>query len=72
MKLVPLRTDLDLSYILLTVSKLTFHINQISTYNLYEDETKIIFKNIEFHKEFDNNLFTFDIPKDADILSYDE
>lgn len=72
LRLIPENTDLDLSYILLTVSKITYTINQISTYNSYEDETKIIFKEVKFSKESDNKMFKFKIPKDADILSYEE
>ena len=72
LRLIPEKSDLDLSYILITISLKTYYVTQISTYNSYEDETKIMFKNIVFSNGSDKNIFKFNIPEDADILSYDE
>jgi len=71
-KLLPHEDVFDLSYIYLNISKKTFNIEQIISYNSYGDETKIILHNIEFQKSIDNSMFHFVIPKGVDILEFGE
>lgn len=71
LKLVPKEKMFDISLIYLSISINTFDIVQITTYNLYDDETKIYLKNIEFKKHIDDSMFHFEIPEGADILQLD-
>ncbi|MEA3427914.1 MAG: outer membrane lipoprotein carrier protein LolA, partial [Thermodesulfobacteriota bacterium] len=50
LKLTPKEKAFDISLIYLSISINTFDIVQITTYNSYNDETKIYLKNIEFKK----------------------
>lgn len=72
LKLVPKEKTFDISLIYLSISTNTFDIVQITTYNSYNDETKIYLKNIEFKKHIDDSMFRFEIPEGADILQLDE
>ena len=71
LKLTPKEKAFDISLIYLSISINTFDIVQITTYNLYNDETKIYLKNIEFKKHIDDSMFYFEIPEGADILQLD-
>jgi len=71
LKLIPKEKIFDISLIYLSISINTFDIVQIITYNLYNDETKIYLKNIEFKKHIDDSMFHFEIPEGADILQLD-
>ena len=71
LKLIPKEKAFDISMIYLSISINTFDIVQIRTYNLYNDETKIYLKNIEFKKHIDDSMFYFEIPEGADILQFD-
>ncbi|MFV9645024.1 MAG: LolA family protein [Desulfobacterales bacterium] len=71
LKLTPKEKAFDISLIYLSISINTFDIVQITTYNLYDDETKIYLKNIEFKKHIDDSMFYFEIPEGADILQLD-
>ena len=71
LKLTPMGKAFDISLIYLSISITTFDIVQITTYNLYNDETKIYLKNIEFKKHIDDSMFFFEIPEGADILQLD-
>lgn len=72
LKLIPKEKTFDISMIYLSISVNTFDIIQITTYNSYNDETKIYLKNIEFEKHIDGSMFHFEIPEGADILQLDE
>jgi len=71
LKLVPKEKTFDISLIYLSISINTFDVVQITTYNSYNDETKIYLKNIEFKKHIDDSMFHFEIPEGADILQLD-
>lgn len=72
LKLVPLKANLDIAYVLLFVSGESFEIQEIKTCNSYGDITRIIFKNIVFKDHLGNDRFAFSIPPEADIISMDE
>ncbi len=71
LKLWPKEQNLDLSVIYLLISKHTFDVNSVVTYNSYGDETIIEFGDPEFKKDVADSLFRFEIPDGADILSLD-
>ena len=72
LKLVPLKKNWDLARIHLLVSKRTFQIFQVYTYNAYDDATRIEFTNVRFNEHLADTLFTFVIPDDADVLKLDQ
>ena len=71
LRLIPKGKVFDISLIYLSISINIFDIVQITTYNLYNDETKIYLENIEFKKHIDDSMFYFEIPEGADILQLD-
>jgi outer membrane lipoprotein carrier protein len=71
LKLWPKEQNLDLAVIYLLISKHTFDVTRVVTYNSYGDETIIEFGAPEFKKDVDDSLFRFEIPDGADILSLD-
>ena len=72
LQLIPRKKNWDLARIHLLVSKETFYIFQVYTYNAYDDATRIEFQNLQFDSRFDDRLFTFTIPKGIDVLKLDE
>jgi outer membrane lipoprotein carrier protein len=72
LKLKPIEKTLDISDIHISVSKKTFNIVRIATYNFYGDETRFEFLNTEFNLQLDDSLFSFKIPEGADVLQIDE
>jgi outer membrane lipoprotein carrier protein len=72
LKLIPRKKNWDLARIHLLVSKKTFYIFQVYTYNAYDDATRIEFLNLQFDTRFDDGLFTFTIPEGIDVLKLDE
>jgi outer membrane lipoprotein carrier protein len=72
LKLVPIEKTIDVEYILLYVSKATHMVQQVATYNTYGDETLIDLVNSRFDQVPDLSLFTFTIPKGADVVTMDE
>ena len=72
LKLIPVETNWDIAYVRLLVSRTTFRIAQVFTYNAYEDVTRIELVNPQFNESFDNAFFTFEIPKGVDVLRLDE
>jgi outer membrane lipoprotein carrier protein len=72
LKLLPREKTFDVSVIYLFVSTKTFEVVKIVTYNSYEDETRIEFKNIEFKQKLDESLFNFNIPQGIEVLHLDE
>jgi outer membrane lipoprotein carrier protein len=72
LKLIPREASLELTAIYLWVSKETFDVVQISTFNSYEDETRIIMKNIRFLDTLEDSLFRFKAPPRTDVQYLDE
>jgi outer membrane lipoprotein carrier protein len=72
LKLIPREKNWDLARVHLLVSKESFYIYQVYTYNAYDDATRIEFLNLQFGARFDDDLFTFVIPKGVDVLKLDE
>ena len=72
LKLVPLEKNWDIAYVHLLVSRATFHIAQVFTYNAYDDVTRIELVDPQFNESFDNAFFTFKIPQAVDVLQLDD
>ena len=72
LKLKPLEETLDVTDILLSVSKKTFTVLRIVTYNPYGDENRIELINHQFDIKLDESLFSFKIPPGADVLQLGE
>jgi outer membrane lipoprotein carrier protein len=72
LKLLPKEKTVDIVKILLTISKATFDVVEIATYNSYGDQTRFVFSHIQFKKKIDDSLFHFNIPKDVEVLHLDE
>jgi outer membrane lipoprotein-sorting protein len=72
LKLLPREKTFDVSVVYLFVSPETFDVIKIITYNSYEDETQIEFKDIVFKQKLDDALFNFDIPQGIEVLQLDE
>ena len=72
LKLVPIEKKLDISKILLSVSKKTWDVVQIATYNFYEDETLINMSHLQFNQNIDDSVFTLQIPEGADVVKLEE
>ncbi len=72
LKLLPLKKTNDLSYINLSISKKTFYLEEIVTYNSYGDETRIKLINIKLLENPDDSIFIFNIPYGTEVLKLDE
>ena len=72
LKLQPLEKKLDVTDIRLSVTKNTFTVIRIITYNSYGDENRIEFTNHRFDVKLDESLFSFKIPPGADVLQLDD
>jgi outer membrane lipoprotein carrier protein len=72
LKLQPLEKKLDMTDIRLSVTKNTFTVIRIITYNSYGDENRIEFANHQFDVKLEDSLFSFKIPPGADVLQLDE
>jgi len=72
LKLQPLEKTLDVTDIRLSVTKSTFTVVRIVTYNSYGDENRIELINHQFNVKLDDQLFSFDIPPGTDVLQIDE
>jgi outer membrane lipoprotein carrier protein len=72
LKLQPLEKTLDVTDIRLSVTRNTFTVIRIITYNSYGDENRIEFTNHDFDVKLDESLFSFEIPPGADVLQLDE
>ena len=72
LKLQPLEKKLDVTDIRLSVTKNTFTVIRIITYNSYGDENRIEFANHQFDVKLNDSLFSFKIPAGADVLQLDE
>jgi len=72
LKLVPREKNWDIAHVHLLVSKSTFHIAQVYTYNAYDDVTRIELVDLHFDQTFAEDFFTFEIPKGVDVLRLDD
>ena len=72
LKLEPREKTLDVSDIRISVTKNTFTVIRIITYNSYGDENRIELINNTFNVKLDDSLFSFDIPPGADVLKLGE
>lgn len=72
LKLVPIEKKLDISMIFLLVSRQTYDVVQIATYNSYEDETIINMSNLQFNQDIDDSVFSIQIPEDADVIKLED
>ena len=72
LKLQPLEKKLDVTDIRLSVTKKSFTVIRIITYNSYGDENRIEFANHQFDVKLDESLFNFKTPPGADVLQLDE
>ena len=57
---------------MLYVSKATYTVQRVVTYNTYGDETLIDLVNARFDQVPDLGLFTFSIPEGTDVVKMDE
>jgi outer membrane lipoprotein carrier protein len=72
LELRPLEKTLDVEDIRISVTKNTFTVIRIITYNSYGDENRIELINNKFNVKLDDSLFSFDIPPGADVLQIDK
>ena len=72
LKLTPLEKTLDVTDIRLSVTKNTFTVIRVVTYNSYGDTNHIEFLNHEFKAELNDSLFSFEAPEGTDVLQMDE
>ena len=72
LNLKPLEKTLDVTDIRLSVTKGTFTVIRVVTYNSYGDKNLIEFLNHEFKADLKDALFSFEAPEGADVLRMDE
>jgi outer membrane lipoprotein carrier protein len=72
LKLKPLEKTLDVTDIRLSVTKNTFTVIRVVTYNFYGDKNHIEFLNHEFKADLKDSLFSFEAPEGTDVLQMDE
>ncbi len=68
LKLVPNRSTVDLMALYLDIAQHTFDLIQITTVNVYGDETRIQLKNFDFNAAPSEALFRFEVPPGADVV----
>lgn len=68
LKLVPNRSTVDLMALYLDIAQHTFDLIQITTVNVYGDETRIQLKNFDFNAAPPEALFRFEVPPGADVV----
>lgn len=72
LKLIPHRQNQNITTIHLIIVKETYHVAEIITYNIYNDETRIKLIDIFFSDDIDDAQFIFTIPAGVDIVPLDE
>lgn len=72
LKLSPRKKNHDITTIHLIITKETFNITEIITYNMYDDETRIKLSDIRFKDEIDDARFKFDITDGVDVVEMDQ
>ena len=71
LKLIPQKENPDLAKVLIEIERATATIRTVTTYNAFEDETRIEFEDVQF-EPLDKDLFTFEPPEGADVVYLDE
>ena len=72
LKLVPGKKAHDLAVIYLTISRETFDVVRIATYNSFGDETRIDLTEVRLDANLGNALFSFTAPKGTEIVQLEE
>jgi outer membrane lipoprotein carrier protein len=72
LKLLPKEKKYNIEVIYLLISKTTFDVAQIVTYNAYGDQTEINLSDFQFGLKLDKTIFNFTVPKGVDVLKLDE
>ena len=72
LKLSPRKKNQDITAVHLIITKETFDITEIITYNIFDDETRIKLSDIRFKDEIDDTQFKFDIPDGVDVVGMDD
>ncbi len=72
LKLIPKVKKEDIVSINLLISKKTFDIQEVLTYNAYEDETRIMLKQPEYIDNLDDAQFSFTVPEGVEELQLQE
>jgi outer membrane lipoprotein carrier protein len=72
LKLFPLKPSPGLLEIDLSVSRATFLVEEVVTYNEYRDESRISFSDYRFDQGISRDIFRFEIPPGTDILNLDQ
>jgi outer membrane lipoprotein carrier protein len=72
LNLKPLEKTLDVTDIRLSVTKNTFTVIRVVTYNSYGDTNHIEFLNHEFDADLKDELFSFKASEGTDVLKMDE
>jgi len=72
LKLIPREKTMDISEIRLMVSRQSYNVVQVVTFNFYGDETRIDLINFTFGTDLDDSLFSFTVPPGTDVLQIDE
>ena len=71
LKLVPKEPGPELSLIYMSISRTTFDVVSIVTYNSSDDENRIKFTDIKEEGKLKDSMFNFTIPENTEILSFD-
>ena len=70
-RLIPIKESADISSIYLLISTASLDIVGISTYNAYDDENSLKFKNVKLLTDVPDSEFDFTIPKEAEVVRYE-
>lgn len=71
LRLTPNKPTQELARIVLSVKKNTYQVDQVTTYNAYGDETRIVLSEYQFNLDPADNLFFFEIPPGVDVVYMD-
>lgn len=72
LNLTPKEPTDEVKSVSLAVSKETFDVVSVTTYNAYDDKTQLVFSDLRFHENLDDALFIFSPPEKAEILELGE
>jgi outer membrane lipoprotein carrier protein len=70
LKLVPEGENHDIAEVYLKIRRDTHNIGEVTTINLYGDQTRIQLMDFDFEASLPNNLFHFEIPEGTDVLQF--
>ncbi len=72
LQLLPKSPTPELARVLLSVSRATFQVDQVVTFNAYGDETRIVLSEYRFNLNPNDSLFTFEPPEGVDVVQIDQ